>query len=240
MDVLAPLGADTKGSLYLDPDGMFPNHEPNPENKEAMESICKAVMENHADLGLIFDTDVDRAAAVDKFGHPINRNAIVALMAAIVAGYCPGSIVVTDSVTSDKLTDFIENDLKMKHRRFKRGYKNVINEAIRLNKAGLKCELAIETSGHCALGENYFLDDGAYVTVKILIQAALLLKDGKTIDTLISQLKESKEAKEFRLRILSDDFKPYGQKVLHDFEEYANSSGFSVAENSYEGCTRFF
>ena len=48
-----------------------------------------------------------------------------------------------------------------KHHRFKRGYKNVINEAIRLNQEGINCPLAIETSGHAALRENYFLDDGA-------------------------------------------------------------------------------
>lgn len=39
---------------------MFPNHIPNPENKEAMEAITKAVLEQKADLGIIFDTDVDR------------------------------------------------------------------------------------------------------------------------------------------------------------------------------------
>ena len=59
--VLKPLGADTTGSRYLEPDGSFPNHIPNPENKEAMESITEAVKENNADLGIIFDTDVDRA-----------------------------------------------------------------------------------------------------------------------------------------------------------------------------------
>ncbi|MBR2743598.1 MAG: phosphomannomutase/phosphoglucomutase [Clostridia bacterium] len=233
--VLNPLGADTSGSLYLEPDGMFPNHEPNPENAAAMDSLCRAVKDSGADMGLIFDTDVDRAAAVDKNGRPINRNAIVALAAAIVSTYCPGSIVVTDSVTSDKLTEFLENDLKMTHKRFKRGYKNVINEAIRLNRAGLKCELAIETSGHCALGENYFLDDGAYLTVKIIIEASRLLKKGKTIDSLISGLKEAKEAKEFRLKIAGEDFSNYGKLVLHDFEEFARESGYDVAENSYEG-----
>ncbi len=233
--VLDPLGADTSGSLYLEPDGMFPNHEPNPENKDAMNALCGAVVKSGADLGLIFDTDVDRAAAVDKSGRPINRNAIVALSAAIVSGYCPGSIVVTDSVTSDKLTEFIEGDLKMTHRRFKRGYKNVINEAIRLNRAGLKCELAIETSGHCALGENYFLDDGAYLTVKIIIEASRLMKRGRTIDSLISDLKEAKEAKEFRLKINDPNFREYGSSVLADFEQFARDSGFDVAENSYEG-----
>ena len=42
--VLEVLGADTNGSQFLDPDGTFPNHIPNPEDKEAMESICDAVI----------------------------------------------------------------------------------------------------------------------------------------------------------------------------------------------------
>ena len=40
--------------------GMFPNHIPNPEDKDAMAAIKKAVLEHDADLGIIFDTDVDR------------------------------------------------------------------------------------------------------------------------------------------------------------------------------------
>ena len=49
-EVLEPLGADISGSVYLDPDGMFPNHIPNPENETAMQSICQAVLSSHADL----------------------------------------------------------------------------------------------------------------------------------------------------------------------------------------------
>ena len=62
--VLDPLGADISGSQFLEPDGMFPNHAPNPENREAMESISSQVIKTGADLGLIFDTDVDRSSAV--------------------------------------------------------------------------------------------------------------------------------------------------------------------------------
>lgn len=40
--------------------GLFPNHIPNPEDKAAMKAITKAVLDNKADLGIIFDTDVDR------------------------------------------------------------------------------------------------------------------------------------------------------------------------------------
>ena len=59
----------------------------------------------------------------------------------------------------------------------KRGYKNVINEAVRLNNEGVNCPLAIETSGHAALRENYFLDDGAYLVTKIIIKAAQLRRE---------------------------------------------------------------
>lgn len=62
--VLKPLGADTSGSQFLEPDGNFPNHIPNPENKQAMDAIRSAVLNNQADLGIIFDTDVDRMSAV--------------------------------------------------------------------------------------------------------------------------------------------------------------------------------
>ena len=81
--MLSVLGADTTGSRYLEPDGMFPNHVPNPEAKEAMDSICEAVRESGADLGVIFDTDVDRGGAVDSKGNEINRNRLVAVAAAI-------------------------------------------------------------------------------------------------------------------------------------------------------------
>ena len=40
--------------------GLFPNHIPNPEDKNAMKAITQAVLDNKADLGIIFDTDVDR------------------------------------------------------------------------------------------------------------------------------------------------------------------------------------
>ena len=167
--VLAPLGADTNGSRYLNPDGMFPNHVPNPENAEAMKSICEAVLENKADLGVIFDTDVDRGGAVDSSGNEINRNRLVAVASAIALEGNDGGTIVTDSITSDGLKEFIENTLGGRHHRFKRGYKNVINEAIRLNSEGINCPLAIETSGHAAMRENYFLDDGAYLCTKIII-----------------------------------------------------------------------
>ena len=234
--VLEPLGANINGSQFLEPDGTFPNHIPNPEDKEAMASISNAVLESKADFGLIFDTDVDRSSAVDKHGNEINRNSIVALAAALVSETHPGTTIVTDSVTSDELTVFIEQKLGCKHLRFKRGYKNVINESIRLNQEGIDSQLAIETSGHAALKENYFLDDGAYLATKIVIKAAKLALEGMTLDSLISDLALPVESKEFRFAISSEDFAVYGDKVIADLELFAHvGPGMMVAMPNYEG-----
>ena len=233
--VLKPLGADTTGSRFLEPDGSFPNHIPNPENKEAMESIMEAVKEQSADLGIIFDTDVDRAGAVLKDGSELNRNRIIAMLSAILLREYPGTTIVTDSITSTGLNEFITEKGGI-HHRFKRGYRNVINESVRLNNLGQDSQLAIETSGHGALKENYFLDDGAYLVTKLLIELARGKKEGYTLESLISTLKEPKESVEFRMNILLEDFKDYGLKVIEDLTNYAkNQSGWEVAPSNYEG-----
>lgn len=234
--VLEQTGADTSGSQFLEPDGKFPNHVPNPEDKRAMKSICDAVVREKADLGIIFDTDVDRAAVVDAEGNPINRNALIGLISAIVLGEHPGSIIVTDSITSEGLTRFIQKDLKGKHHRFKRGYKNVINESVRLNNTGEESWLAIETSGHAALKENHFLDDGAYLVAKLLVEMAKLHMENKTLPTLISSLKQPVESAEIRFSIVAEDFKKYGTEVLKQLEEkVAQKEGWEIVVPNFEG-----
>lgn len=233
--VLKPLGADTQGSRYLDPDGSFPNHIPNPEDKEAMKSITEAVNQTKADLGIIFDTDVDRAGAVLSDGSELNRNRIIAMLATILLREHPGTTIVTDSITSTGLAEFIKEKGGV-HHRFKRGYRNVINESIRLNNLGQDSQLAIETSGHGAFKENYFLDDGAYIVTKLLIELARGKKQGYTLESLISTLSEPKESVEFRMNILLDEFKTYGQKVIEDLTAYANGKdGWSLAPDNFEG-----
>ncbi len=233
--VLAPLGADTTGSQFLEPDGNFPNHIPNPENAQAMQSVCDAVKAANADFGIIFDTDVDRAGAVDKDGTEINRNRLIALISAILLEERAGTIV-TDSVTSDGLAKFIAQK-GGKHLRFKRGYKNVINEAIRLNESGEYAPLAIETSGHAALYENYFLDDGAYLITRLLIAMAKAAKEGKNLTDLIAGLEMPAEAIELRAKFKAGvDFKSLGKKLIEDFTAYGNSLYYATpAPDNHEG-----
>ena len=117
LKVLKPLGADVSSSQYLEPDGMFLNHAPNPEDKEAMASVSMRTLTSQSDLGLIFDTDVDRSAAVDSRGREIARNGIVAMAAALVAEDHPAATVVTDSITSRQLTAALRQQRSLRHRR---------------------------------------------------------------------------------------------------------------------------
>ena len=229
--VLEPLGADTAGSRYLEPDGRFPNHVPNPELPEAMDSIRSAVLESGADLGLIFDTDVDRAGAVLKSGEELNRNRLIALISAILLREHPGTAIVTDSITSTGLGKFIAGRGGV-HRRFRRGYRNVINEALRLNAAGQDCQLAIETSGHAAMKENYFLDDGAYLVTKFLIELAC----SRPLESLVEGLEEPAESREFRLKIKDADFRARGEAVLAALADFAAARpGWTEATDNCEG-----
>lgn len=231
-EVLAPLGADVSGSQFLQPDGMFPNHIPNPENKEAIESICSAVKSSGADFGVIFDTDVDRAGCVDGDGNEINRNRLIAIAAYIALGGKKGGTIVTDSVTSDGLKKYINEDLGGVHYRYRRGYKNVINKAIELCEQGIDCPLAIETSGHAALKENYFLDDGAYLATKIIIELA----KGTDIKKLLSTMEMPVEEEEHRFNIKTTDFRSYGENVIASLEKFAGEKpGYIIADDNREG-----
>lgn len=233
--VLETLGADTTGSQFLDPDGHFPNHIPNPDNKEAMASIKEAVLANHADLGVIFDTDVDRAAVVDKSGEVINRNNLIAVLATIVLNDYPGTTIVTNSPTSSHLKTFIEG-LNGKQVRYLCGYRNVINKGIELNSQGIDVPLSIETSGHAAFKENYFLDDGAYVVAKILMLLPKLKQQNLELSDLIADLKQPAETTEVRFKISGADYKLLGESIIDAMHDLvAETPGFIIDMDNEEG-----
>ncbi len=235
-NVIAELGGDITGSQFLNPDGTFPNHVPNPEAKEAIESIKRAVLKNNADFGIIFDADGDRSAFIDQEGREINRNNLIALLAEILIKETPKATIVTDSVTSIELKKFIEKR-GGKHHRFQRGYKNVINEAKRLNEAGIYTPLAIETSGHAAFIDNYFLDDGAYMAARLLIQLVKTKKNGVDFTDVLNEIKEPAEEKELRFKIKDvNNFREIGNQVLEKLKDYVLTiSNWEFETPNYEG-----
>ena len=233
--MLENLGAWIEGSQFLEPDGHFPNHVPNPENEQAMASLAEAVLRAGADVGVIFDADCDRAAIVDHTGKEINRNRLIAMISAILLENAPGATIVTDSVTSSGLAEFIQ-EWGGVHYRYKRGYRNVIDEAVRLNAAGIDCPLAIETSGHAALRDNHFLDDGMYLVTLLLIKAMQLKQQNRELGSLLEGLKEPVESCEIRLPLGADGFAQAGKLIIEQVMDYATrQAGWHIAPDNREG-----
>ena len=233
-EVLVKLGADISSSVLLEPDGTFPVHVPNPEDKAAIEYLKSAVLSAKSDFGVIFDTDVDRAGFVDENGNEINKSSLVALASAIVLQESDGAAIVTDSATNADMTRFVES-FGGRHHRFKRGYANVINEAKRLNELGENALLAIETSGHAAFKNNDFLDDGAYLACLIVAKMVEMKRAGKSLLSLIKDFKLPTSEAEKRINIVNSNFKAYGESVIGSFKNHLEKQGFKQAEDDREG-----
>ncbi len=236
--ILIPLGSDTKSSINLEPDGNFPNHEPNTESLSAIKDLQKQVIEMDADLGVLLDSDADRCAFVNNQGKAVMHDNLVALLASIIIEEDNNKITIaTDSITSDDLTNFIQKKLGNHHHRFKRGYRKVINEAIRLNKEGINCPLAIETSGHAAFKENGFIDDGVFLAAKVIIKLAQLKQEGiTTVSEFFEQYYTLKELKQFRLKILSPNVEIESNRIIQTFKQYSDTvPGWRVIMNNFDG-----
>ncbi|MDE7086935.1 MAG: phosphomannomutase/phosphoglucomutase, partial [Clostridia bacterium] len=234
--VLQQLGAITDGSVNLTPDGNFPAHAPNPEDPEAIKALQEAVLNAKAELGIIFDTDMDRAAVVDGDGKLINRDSLIALISATILSKRPATIV-TDSVTTDGLTNFI-GSLGGRHVRYKRGYKNVIEEAKRINAQGEYCPLAIETSGHAAFADNYYLDDGAYLVCKILVTYCMQAQKRQKLSDLIATYVPPVEEAEVRVKFNenSNNFRREGERIIAELKFFAeNDNKLSICRNNSDG-----
>ena len=104
--VLDGLGLTLVG-LYLDLDGTFPNHQPNPLIPENLLDAQRAVREQGADLALVFDGDADRCFIIDERGEVVTPSIVTALIARSELGREPGATVVVNSITSHTVAEVV-------------------------------------------------------------------------------------------------------------------------------------
>lgn len=237
---LEELGCEVTGSRGLEPQGRNPQAGQPFDGPQALATISQAVTVNTADMGVLLDADGDRAVIVDGQGRVINGNRLIALISAILLEERPGATIVTDSATSSGLKRFI-TEWGGVHYRFKRGYQNVIQEAIRLNGEGIDCPLAIETSGHAAFRENGFLDDGLYLATRLACEALLRKREGEPLGSLIQELSEPVERAEIRLGVLTEDMRQAAQSVTETILSHTLEDGaWHLAGDSREGVRILF
>ncbi len=104
--VLASLPVELVG-LYLDLDGSFPNHQPNPLEPENLVDAARAVVEHGADLALVFDGDADRCFVIDERGAVVSPSVVTALIAVAELEREPGATVVVNTITSRTVAEVV-------------------------------------------------------------------------------------------------------------------------------------
>jgi phosphomannomutase len=93
---------------FFEPDGSFPNHEPNPLLPENREFIVARTLEEQADLGVAFDGDADRCFFVDDTGDFVPGDFVTALLAEAVLEKEPGAKIIYDVRASWAVPEVIE------------------------------------------------------------------------------------------------------------------------------------
>lgn len=93
--------------LYLDLDGGFPNHPPNPLEPANLVDAQAAVREHGADLAVVFDGDADRCFVIDERGEVVSPSAITALIAVRELARDPGGAIVINKITSQSVPKLV-------------------------------------------------------------------------------------------------------------------------------------
>jgi phosphomannomutase len=106
--VLARLPRVETVRYYFEPDGTFPNHEPNPLLPENREFIVHKTLEEQADFGVAFDGDADRCFFVDDSGEFVPGDFVTALFAELVLEKEPGAKIIYDVRASWAVPETIE------------------------------------------------------------------------------------------------------------------------------------
>jgi phosphomannomutase/phosphoglucomutase len=169
-------GHEVVECLFCEPDGSYPNHQPDPQRPENMLALGEKVRELKADVGIALDGDADRMGAVDEQGNMIVADRLLALLARDLLKRQPGASIVADVLSSQVLFDEVS----------KAGGKPVMwisgHSLIKAKMAEIGSPLGGEMSGHIFLGEDYFGYDDGYFAAGRLLQ--LLAASDQTLSQL--------------------------------------------------------
>ncbi len=176
--------------LYCDVDGSFPHHLPDPSDEENMRDLVVMVQEHGADLGIAYDGDGDRVAAVAEDGEILHGDSIVAVIAGQLLKDGPGTVVL-DLLSSRALIDVVAKGGGVP-RMAPTGYTRVMDEVKRSDAL-----LGGEASGHIFFRDEVFdFDDGIFASAKLL---EALSRAGRKLSEIVADIPRYYSVPEIKL-----------------------------------------
>jgi phosphomannomutase/phosphoglucomutase len=183
--------------LFCEPDGMFPNHHPDPTVEKNLADLIQTIQSGDYDIGVAFDGDADRVGVVDETGDVVWADQLMALfLPELIAD---GEEILFDVKCSQALEDMI----------VKYGGKPVMwktgHSLIKQKMHELGCKLGGEMSGHIFFADDYFgYDDGIYVAARIV---QTLSRGNRKLSELKAELPVYHSTPEMRMACESDEEK---------------------------------
>jgi len=168
-------------ATYWEPDGEFPDHEPNPLLPENRTFIVKKVLSEGAELGIAWDGDADRCFFIDDCGQFVDGDFLTALLAESILAKEPGAKILYDVRASRAVPDTVT----------RAGGTPLVNRVghaffkTRMRDAG--AAFGGEVSGHYYFRDFYCADSG---TIPALLILELLSFKGKRMSELLAAFRE--------------------------------------------------
>jgi phosphomannomutase len=179
--------------LFVDVDGQFPNHHPDPTDEANLVDLKRLVAEKKLDFGLAFDGDGDRIGAIDGQGRVIWGDQLLQIFAEDVLGEVPGATIIADVKASQALFDRVA-ELGGNPLMWKTGHSLIKSK---MKETG--SPLAGEMSGHIFFKHEYYgFDDAIYAALRLMRASAKL---GKSVTELRSAMPEMINTPEMRFQV---------------------------------------
>ena len=206
--------------LYCEPDGLFPNHHPDPTVVENIQDLIKVTKERKADIGVGYDGDADRIGIVDSSGNIIWGDQLMIILSRDILKKKPGAVIIGDVKCSQLMFDDIERHGGMPIM-WKTGH-SLVKDKMR-KEAAL---LAGEFSGHIFIGDDYFgYDDALYTTFRII---EIMKITGLGIHELLADIPRTVYTPEIRVECPDDQKRMIVQKLAQRFKQYQISGNCPV------------
>jgi phosphomannomutase len=167
-------------TLFMEPDGTFPNHEANPLKEENLDPVRALVKSSQAQIGVSFDGDADRCCFVDETGRTVGNDLMTALLACEVLKKHPRAPIVYDLRSSWVVKEEIQRQGGVPIR--DRVGHSFIKATMRARKAVFGGEL----SGHFYFADNYTCDSGMLAMIAAL---NLISSEKRPFSQLVSSLR---------------------------------------------------
>lgn len=165
--------------MYMDLDGSFPNHVPNPLIESNTADLKKKILEKGADVGLTFDGDADRMFLVDDKGRMVSGTITTALLARYFLKKHPGELILYNAICGRIVPQIVEK-YGGKSKRVRVGH-SYIKTYMRETGA----IFAGEHSGHYYYRDFFAAESGVLTALLVL---SLLSIEGKKLSTLVDEL----------------------------------------------------